>query len=214
MWIRGDYVVSDATLNRFFAFHVIAIPLVLLGLVVVHSMALHEVGLQQPRRHRDQEEARTPAASRSTASRSIRTTRSRTLVGVVVFLAVFSFIVFFAPEMGGYFLEYNNFIPADPLQDAAAHRAGLVLHALLRDAARRAGLPAHAVLGRGGDGGGGADLLLPAVARPQPGQVDPLQGPYYKIALDAVRDQLPGAGLARHAADRLPGQASARPRWR
>ena len=77
VWIRGDYTISDITLNRFFAFHVIAVPLVLLGLVAAHLMALHETGLEQSRRHRDQEAAegsRRPAC-RSTASIRIRTTR-------------------------------------------------------------------------------------------------------------------------------------------
>ena len=128
VWIRGDYVISDATLNRFFAFHVIAIPLVLLALVVVHIMALHEVGSNNPdgidiKKKKD-------AAGHPLDGIPFHPYYTvKDLVGVVVFLAVFSIILFFAPEVGGYFLEYNNFIPADPLQDAAAHRAGLVLHA-------------------------------------------------------------------------------------
>jgi ubiquinol-cytochrome c reductase cytochrome b subunit len=115
IWIRGDYVISDATLNRFFAFHVIAIPLVLLGLVVAHIMALHEVGSNNPdgieiKRKKD-------AAGRPLDGIPFHPYYTvKDMVGVVVFLAVFSFIIFFAPEMGGYFLEYNNFIPADPLK--------------------------------------------------------------------------------------------------
>ncbi len=119
LWIRGDYVISDATLNRFFAFHVIAVPLVLLGLVVAHLMALHEVGSEQSRRHRDQEAAKDPATGfRSTASRP-SVLHGQGHLGVVVFLIVFSIAVFFAPEMGGYFLEANNFIPANPLKTPA-----------------------------------------------------------------------------------------------
>jgi ubiquinol-cytochrome c reductase cytochrome b subunit len=115
VWIRGDYVVSDATLNRFFAFHVIAIPLVLLGLVVAHIMALHEVGSNNP----DGVEIKKTKGPDGKPLDGIPFHPYYTvkdLVGVVVFLAVFSLIVFFAPEMGGYFLEYNNFIPADPLK--------------------------------------------------------------------------------------------------
>ena len=115
-WIRGDYVVSDATLNRFFAFHVIAIPLVLLALVVVHLIALHEVGSNNPdgieiKKKKD------PASGRPLDGIPFHPYYTiKDTVGVVVFLAVFSFIIFFTPEMGGYFLEYNNFIPANPLQ--------------------------------------------------------------------------------------------------
>jgi ubiquinol-cytochrome c reductase cytochrome b subunit len=114
-WIRGDYVISDATLNRFFAFHVIAIPLVLLGLVVAHIIALHEVGSNNP----DGIEIKKTKGPDGNPLDGIPFHPYYTvkdLVGVVVFLAAFSVIVFFAPEMGGYFLEYNNFIPADPLK--------------------------------------------------------------------------------------------------
>ena len=118
VWIRGDYVVSDATLNRFFAFHVIAIPLVLLGLVVAHIIALHETGSNNPD---GIEIKKTKDASGKPLDgipfHPYYTVKD--MVGVVVFLAVFSFIIFFAPEMGGYFLEYNNFIPADPLKTPA-----------------------------------------------------------------------------------------------
>ena len=77
-WIRGDYGVADATLNRFFSLHVVAIPLVLLLLVALHLVALRAGRLQQSGRHRDQGKAAAPTASRSMAFRSIRTTRSRT----------------------------------------------------------------------------------------------------------------------------------------
>ncbi|MCC7547017.1 MAG: cytochrome bc complex cytochrome b subunit [Burkholderiales bacterium] len=115
VWIRGDYVVSDATLNRFFAFHVIAIPLVLLGLVVAHIIALHETGSNNP----DGIEIKKTKDANGRPLDGIPFHPYYTvkdMVGVVVFLAVFSFIIFFAPEMGGYFLEYNNFVPADPLK--------------------------------------------------------------------------------------------------
>ena len=115
VWIRGDYVVSDATLNRFFAFHVIAIPLLLLGLVAGHIMALHEVGSNNPdgidiKKRKD---PKTGIPLDGIAFHPYYTVKD--LVGVAVFLGIFSLVMFFAPEMGGYFLEHNNFVPADPL---------------------------------------------------------------------------------------------------
>ena len=114
-WIRGDFVISDATLNRFFAFHVIAIPLALLGLVAAHIMALHEVGSNNP----DGVEIKQTKDAKGIPLDGIPFHPYYTvkdIVGVVAFLFVFFLIVFFAPELGGYFLEYNNFIPADPLK--------------------------------------------------------------------------------------------------
>jgi ubiquinol-cytochrome c reductase cytochrome b subunit len=115
LWIRGDYVVSDATLNRFFAFHVIAIPLVLLGLVVAHLIALHEVGSNNPDGIEVKENLGPDGHGVDTIpSHPYYTTKD--IFGVSVFLTIFTAVVFFAPEMGGYFLEYNNFIPADSLK--------------------------------------------------------------------------------------------------
>ncbi|MBK0394628.1 cytochrome b [Ramlibacter algicola] len=114
--IRGDYVVSDATLNRFFSFHVIAVPLVLIGLVVAHLLALHDVGSNNP----DGVEIKSgpkDANGHPVDGIPFHPYYSvHDLVGVAVFLMVFSAVIFFAPEAGGYFLEYNNFIPADPLK--------------------------------------------------------------------------------------------------
>ncbi len=115
LWIRGDFVVSDATLNRFFAFHVIALPLVLVGLVVAHLVALHEVGSNNP----DGVEIKKLKGEDGHPLDGIPFHPYYTvkdILGVVVFLMVFAAIVFFAPEMGGYFLEANNFIPADSLK--------------------------------------------------------------------------------------------------
>ena len=115
LWIRGDYVVSDATLNRFFAFHVIALPLVILGLVAAHILALHEVGSNNP----DGVEIKDNKDERGIPRDGIPFHPYYTvhdIFWVVIFLMVFSAIVFFAPEMGGYFIEYNNFIPAHPLK--------------------------------------------------------------------------------------------------
>ncbi len=116
VWIRGDYNVGDATLNRFFAFHVIALPLVLLGLVAAHILALHEVGSNNPdgveiKKNLD---PKTGTPLDGIPFHPYYTVKD--LVGAVVFLMIFTVIVFFMPEMGGYFLEYNNFIPADPLK--------------------------------------------------------------------------------------------------
>ena len=119
--IRGDYVVGDATLNRFFSFHVIAVPLVLLGLVVAHLLALHDVGSNNP----DGVEIKAPNAPKDANGNPLDGIpfhpyyTVHDIFGVAVFLFLFSAVVFFAPEFGGYFLEYNNFIPADPLKTPA-----------------------------------------------------------------------------------------------
>ena len=114
--IRGDYVVGDATLNRFFSFHVIAVPLVLLGLVVAHIIALHEVGSNNPDgvEIKAKKDPKTGLALDGIPFHPYYTVHD--IMGVSVFLLLFSAVIFFAPEMGGYFLEFNNFIPADPLQ--------------------------------------------------------------------------------------------------
>jgi len=118
-WLRGDYLVSDATLNRFFAFHVIALPFVLAGLVVAHLIALHEVGSNNPDgiEIKKLKDKKTGIPLDGIAFHPYYTVKD--LVGVSVFLIVFSAIIFFAPEMGGYFLEANNFVPADPLKTPA-----------------------------------------------------------------------------------------------
>ncbi len=115
LWIRGDYVIADATLNRFFALHVIAVPLVLLGLVMAHLLALHEVGSNNPdgieiNKHKDAKGIPLDGIP----FHPYYTVKD--ILGVVVFLIVFAIILFFAPEIGGYFLEVNNFFPANPLQ--------------------------------------------------------------------------------------------------
>ena len=115
LWIRGDFVIADATLNRFFAFHVIAVPIVLLALVVLHILALHEVGSNNP----DGVEIKKHKNDKGIPLDGIPFHPYYTvkdIVGVVVFLIIFSIIVFFMPEMGGWFLERDNFIPADPLK--------------------------------------------------------------------------------------------------
>jgi ubiquinol-cytochrome c reductase cytochrome b subunit len=117
--IRGDYVVGDATLNRFFSFHVIAVPLVLLGLVVAHIIALHEVGSNNPDgvEIKAKKDPKTGIPLDGIAFHPYYTVHD--IFGVGMFLMVFCAIIFFGPELGGYFLEYNNFIPADPLKTPA-----------------------------------------------------------------------------------------------
>ena len=115
LWIRGDFVISDVTLNRFFALHVIAVPLVLLVLVVMHILALHEVGSNNP----DGVEIKKNKDENGIPKDGIPFHPYYTvkdIVGVVVFLMFFSFVTFFIPEGGGYFLEAPNFEPADPLK--------------------------------------------------------------------------------------------------
>lgn len=114
--IRGDFVVGDATLNRFFSFHVIAVPLVLIGLVVAHLLALHDVGSNNPDgvEIKANKDPKTGIPLDGIPFHPYYTVHD--IMGVGVFLMFFSAVVFFAPEMSGYFLEANNFIPADPLK--------------------------------------------------------------------------------------------------
>lgn len=115
LWIRGDFVVADATLNRFFAFHVIAVPLVILGLVVAHIIALHEVGSNNP----DGVEIKKLKDKNGIPLDGIPFHpyySVKDIVGVVVFLFIFSLVLFYAPEMHGWFLEDANFVPANPLK--------------------------------------------------------------------------------------------------
>ncbi|MBF6624839.1 MAG: cytochrome bc complex cytochrome b subunit [Pseudomonas stutzeri] len=111
-WIRGDYLISGITLNRFFALHVIALPIVILGLVVLHILALHEVGSNNPlgvdiKKNKDENGVPLDGIP----FHPYYTVKD--IVGVVVFLFVFCAVVFFFPEMGGYFLEKPNFEPAN-----------------------------------------------------------------------------------------------------
>ena len=114
-WIRGDFVVSDATLNRFFAFHVILLPLLLVLLVYLHIVALHKVGSNNPdgveiKKHKD-------SAGRPLDGIPFHPYYTvKDLFGAMVFLVLYFAIVFFVPEFGGWFLEKDNFAPADILQ--------------------------------------------------------------------------------------------------
>lgn len=115
IWIRGDYTISDVTLNRFFALHVAAVPLMLIALVVVHIMALHEVGSNNP----DGVEIKRRKNTKGLPLDGIPFHPYYTvkdLVGVTVFLIVFSIIVFYLPTFFGLFLEPDNLIPANPIK--------------------------------------------------------------------------------------------------
>ena len=111
-FIRGDYSISDITLNRFFALHVIVLPLALIGLIFVHIVALHEVGSNNP----DGIEIKKNKGADGVPVDGIAFHpyhTSKDLVGIIVFLMIFSAVVFFAPDMGGMFLEHANFEPAN-----------------------------------------------------------------------------------------------------
>jgi ubiquinol-cytochrome c reductase cytochrome b subunit len=116
IWIQGDYTPADATLNRLFSLHVVAIPFVLVGLVIAHLMALHEVGSNNPdgveiKKHKD---PKTGIPLDGVAFHPYYTV-GKDLFGVAVFMLVFLAVVFFVPDGGGYFLEKPNFTPANPL---------------------------------------------------------------------------------------------------
>lgn len=115
LWIRGDYVVSGATLNRFFALHVIALPLVLVVLVFLHIIALHEVGSNNP----DGIEVKKNKGPDGWPVDAIPFHPYYTvkdIMGVAGFLIIFCYVLFFMPEGGGYFLERPNFEAANPLK--------------------------------------------------------------------------------------------------
>ncbi len=115
LWIRGDFVIADATLNRFFALHVVAVPLILIMLVVMHILALHEVGSNNPdgveiKKYKDENGIPLDGIPFHPYY------SVKDIVGVVVFLIIFSAVVFFLPDMNGYFLEHANFEPANPFK--------------------------------------------------------------------------------------------------
>ncbi|WP_228550606.1 cytochrome b N-terminal domain-containing protein [Endozoicomonas sp. OPT23] len=117
-WIRGDFLISGITLNRFFALHVVALPIVILGLVLLHIIALHEVGSNNPdgvdiKKYKDEHGVPLDGIP----FHPYYTVKD--LVGVAVFLFVFCSVIFFLPEMGGYFIEHANFEQANALKTPA-----------------------------------------------------------------------------------------------
>jgi len=117
-WVRGDYLLSGATLNRFFAIHVAVIPLILVGLVFMHLVALHHVGSNNPDGV-DIKKVKGPDGVPLDGIAFHPYYTVHDLVGIVVFLAIFSMVVFFFPDGGGYFLEKPNYDPANPLKTPA-----------------------------------------------------------------------------------------------
>jgi len=118
LWVRGDYVISDITLNRFYAFHYL-VPFILVGLVYVHIVALHQVGSNNPDGIEIKKGPKGNRWDENAPADGIPFHpyySVKDIAGVVGFLIVFFGIVFFAPEMGGYFLEAPNFEPANPLK--------------------------------------------------------------------------------------------------
>jgi ubiquinol-cytochrome c reductase cytochrome b subunit len=176
-WIRGDYVIADATLNRFFALHVAALPLALVFLVVAHLTALHEVGSNNPDGvdiHKGHYLDGIPFHPYYTV---------KDIVGVAGFLLLFCGVIFFAPTFGGVFLESPNFEPANPLQ-TPPHIAPVwyftPFYAMLRAIPSFAGTQVWGVLVMGA-----AVLILffvPWLDR-SPAKSIRYKGPLYKIAL-------------------------------
>ena len=174
-WIRGDYVIADATLNRFFALHVAALPLALVFLVIAHLMALHEVGSNNPdgidiKKHKD---CGGPSPRRHSVS-SVLHGQGRGRRGRIP--ADFLRRDFLRADLRRIVPGVAEFRAGQSAADAAAHRAGVVFHAVLRHVARRAVLRRHAGLGRAGHGRGDRGAVLRAVAGPLAGPVDPLPG--------------------------------------
>ena len=129
-WIRGDYLISGITLNRFFALHVVALPIILLALVVLHLLALHEVGSNNPdgvdiKKNKDANGVPLDGV----AFHPYYTVHD--LQAVAVFLFAFCSIIFFAPEMGGYFIEHANFEIANSLRhQSILLRSGTLRHSI------------------------------------------------------------------------------------
>ncbi len=174
-WIRGDYYIADATLNRFFALHVAALPLALIFLVIAHLMALHEVGSNNPdgieiKKHKD-------ANGHPLDGIPFHPYYTvKDTVGIAAFLLVFCAVIFFAPTFGGLFLEEPNFQPADPLQ-TPPHIAPVwyftPYYAMLRAVPSFAGTQIWGVLVLGA---AVRRAVLPAVAGSLAGELDPLSG--------------------------------------
>lgn len=115
IWVRGDYVISDTTLNRFYTYHVVSMPIILLGLVFVHILALHHVGSNNPDGIEIKKQPKNEKGWYLDGIPFHPYYTVKDIVGVAVFLIFFALAIFYAPEMGGYFLEKNNFFPADPM---------------------------------------------------------------------------------------------------
>ncbi|APF04422.1 TPA: cytochrome bc complex cytochrome b subunit [Legionella pneumophila] len=114
VWLRGDYSVANATLQRFFALHVIGIPILMIILVFLHIVALHKVGSNNPEGI-DIKKVLNKDGKPLDGIPFHPYYTVKDFVGIIVFSILFFAVVFFAPEMGGYFLEHANFVPANPM---------------------------------------------------------------------------------------------------
>ena len=190
-WIMGDFSPSGATLNRFFSLHVVALPIVLLLLVVLHLAALHEVGSNNP----DGVEIKKKKDERGIPLDGIPFHPYYTvkdLFGVGVFLMICAFIIFYAPSMGGWFIEHDNFMPANHLVTPAAIKPVWYFtpfYAILRMIPNKLlGVIAMLLVDRA--------AVPDALDRSRQGEVDPLPRAGLQDRPDAVRAvvHLPGAG--------------------
>ena len=182
VWIQGDYSPADATLNRLFSLHVIALPFVLVGLVIAHIIALHEVGSNNP----DGVEIKKKKNDKGIPIDGIPFHPYYTvkdIVGVTVFLMIFCAVIFWAPEGGGYFLEKPNFIPASaistPEHITPAWYFGS-FYAILRATPAMFGSALPGVIAM--FGAVAVIFLVPWLDR-SPVKSIRYKGPYYKIAL-------------------------------
>ena len=197
-WIRGDYLISGATLNRFFSLHVVALPIVILALVVLHILALHEVGSNNPdgvdiKKNKDENGVPKDGVPFT------RFTPCNDLVGVTVFLFVFCFVLFFMPEMGGFFLEYANFEEANGLK-TPAHIAPVwyftPFYAVLRAVTFDINTVLNAkFLGLVAMGGAIAVLFVLPWLDKESGEIYALQRLYAARITDVVRCHVRGSGL-------------------
>ena len=191
LWIRGDFVVSDVTLNRFFSLHVIAFPLVLCGLVGAHLIALHEVGSNNP----DGIEIKNYKDADGIPLDGIPFHPYYTvkdIVGVVVFLIIFCAVVFFQTRDGRLFSRSKQFYPRRPAQDTGTHSAGVVFHPVLCHFAGRAE-PGRWCCRHGR---GNVAVLFSPLAGPESGQVHPLPGPELQDCPGLIHGQFYCTGLA------------------
>ena len=187
-WIRGDYGISDATLNRFFSLHVIAVPLALLLLVTLHIVALHTVGSNNP----DGIEIKDKVDAHGKPLDGIPFHPYYTvkdLLSVGTFLVIFASVLFFAPTFGGLFLETGQFRACESHVDSRAHRARLVLRSLLRDPA----CGARPAVGCTPDAARRPVVSVPSVARPFESTFDSLQG--MAVARGSLRFAISFIGL-------------------
>ena len=206
-WVRGDYLISGITLNRFFALHVVVVPLLLIAVVLVHVMALHEVGAGNPQGIEIEDDLDEQGVPRD----GIPFFPYKVLnacVALGIFLILFLAVVFFEPTFFGYFIEKDNYFPANPLSTPEHIVPCLVLHAFLCDAARcnlSAARPGRQVLGSSRDGRCHHHSVLCALARCFKVKVLSLSRQSLQTSVSTLCRVLPRVGVSRRGtADRRP----------